>query len=504
LVCSLLGLAGVVGLLGLAVLAWVRLRPEGRLHQLPRSVATRTDLHTRISAGGQIESGDKTLIECELESISLSSGGRTLTARGSSQIIELVPEGTEVRKDDVLCRLDSSEFDEMVRQQEIKVQEAVAERQKAIYDLKAAEMALREYREGTLDQRRQDIEGRKTLAESDISRQRDRLAWAERMVKNNYMAESQLIMERESLLRCEVTLRKVLGEKRHLENFEVIANMARFDSTVNRARSELTYQNLRLRRREQQLEKFKEQVDRCTIRAPHDGFLIYANEANNIPRIELGSIVYQKMDLFYLPNFNDMEVQTVLNESFIGKVSAGMVTQVRVEALRSGLLEGHVVSISPLPQTQKGWRAGNDVRNFIAKVKLHNIPAGVMPGMTAEVEIITAHHPQALVIPSSAVKVEAGQEICYVPLGDSLERRPVDVEPATPDLVEVTSGLEEGEEVISDPYQIDESIPVVDRTKTPAPSGSRGPVLPGQPVAWEILTNETPAIASGPRRPKFH
>ena len=154
---SLGALAGLAGLLAVGCFVWSRLRPEARVHQLARAVAVRTDLHTRINAAGQIDSADKTLIECELESVTLSSGGKTLTARGASQIIELVPEGTRVEKDDVLCRLDSSEFEELVRQQEIKVLESVADRQKAIYDLKAAEMALREYAEGKLDQRRQDI-----------------------------------------------------------------------------------------------------------------------------------------------------------------------------------------------------------------------------------------------------------------------------------------------------------------------------------------------------------
>ena len=232
------------------------------------------------------------------------------------------------------------------------------------------------------------------------------------------------------------------------------------------------------------MEKFKEQVDRCTIRAPHDGLVIYANEPDATVHIELGAEVHQKMDLFYLPNSDNMEVQTVLNESFMSKVASGMQTSVRVEALSGETLEGEVVYISPLPLPQKGSRAANDVKNFLAKVKLNNSPEGIMPGMTAEVEIETGHHPHALVIPSCAVKVEDGVEVCYVPTGDSLERRRVDVEPATLDMVEVKSGLKEGEEVISEPYKIDESIPVVDLGSGPDAKGTVSTSLVSHPVAW--------------------
>ena len=481
---SLLTIAGFGGVFFLANDVWTRLQPESLLDRLPRSVATRSDLYTKINAGGQIESVDKTLIECELESMSLYSGGRVLTARNASTIIELVPEGTRVKEGDILCRLDSSDFEELVRQQEIKLQESLAEQQKAIYDVKAAEVSLLEYREGTLVQLRQGIEGRLTLAMSDIQRQRDRVAWAEKMVKNSYMAEGQLIMEREYLLRSEITLRRVQGEKRHLENYVSIATLARLESSVNRTTTELEFQKMRHRMREKQMEKFKEQVDRCTIRAPHDGLVVYATSPDSKIRIEQGSEVHQKMDLFYLPNFKAMEVLTVVNESFLSKIASGMPSLIRLEAMPDEQLEGQVVSISPLPLPPSGPRAGNDVKNFLAIIKLVDTPEGVMPGMTAEVEIETGHHTQALVIPSSAVKVEDGTEICYVAMSDNtVERRQVDVEPATQDLVEVTAGLEEGDEVISQPYMIDESITIVDRVRKPVVTAENR-AWNTQPVAW--------------------
>ena len=484
---TLVTIAGFGGVFLLGVKLWTRFEPETQADRLPRTVAIRSDLDTTIRAGGQIESVEKTLIECELESVSLYSGSGVMTARNASTIIELIPEGSQVVKGDILCRLDSSDYEELVRQQEIKLQESLAEQQKAIYDLKAAQVALLEYREGTLTQRRQDIESRLTLAMANIQRQQDRVNWAEKMVNNKYMAEGQLIAEREFLLRNEIQLRRVQGEKRQLEGYVSIATIARMEYTVDRLATELEFQKLRHKRREDQMSKFKQQIDRCTIRAPHDGIVIYATTPDSKVRIEEGTEVHQKMDLFYLPNFKAMEVLTVVNESFLGKIATGMTSKVRIEALHNQEFSGEVVAISTLPLPPAGPRAGNDIQNFLATIKLLDAPEGIMPGMTAEVEIETGHHEDALVIPTTAVKVEDGNEICYVSTPDhTIERRKVDVEPATQDLLEVTAGLQEGEVVISEPYLIDESMSVVDRV--PPPSADQPThTWNSQPLAWGMM-----------------
>ena len=42
------------------------------------------------------------------------------------KIISLVPEGTKVKKGDIVCKFDSSEIDKNIAQQDIKVKQAVA------------------------------------------------------------------------------------------------------------------------------------------------------------------------------------------------------------------------------------------------------------------------------------------------------------------------------------------------------------------------------------------
>jgi HlyD family secretion protein len=252
------------------------------------------------------------------------------------------------------------------------------------------------------------------------------------------------------LQRAEILLNRVLRQRLILDEFASRVRILRLEVALNRARGEVEFQRLKLQRREEQLARFQQQIERCTVRAPHDGFLVYANEDDGDPRVELGATVYQKMDLFYLPNLDDMHVITRLNESVVGRVARGMSAYVRFEALPEYELEGQVEMVTALP-LYAGGRTSPDVRTFVARVKLDNPPAGLRPGMSAEVRIITDRRSNAVIVPSNAVAFERDAEVCYVPVDAGLQRRRVSVAAATPQWLEVTGGLEPGEEIVLDP-----------------------------------------------------
>ena len=96
------------------------------------------------------------------------------------------------------------------------------------------------------------------------------------------------------------------------------------EGAVQGARSTLEYQDLRLQRNQDRLATLEKQVENCTIRAPHDGFVIYANNADRQLFIEPGMPVRQRQPLFYLPDLNDMEVVAMLHESIVDQVDPGM------------------------------------------------------------------------------------------------------------------------------------------------------------------------------------
>ena len=137
------------------------------------------------------------------------------------------------------------------------------------------------------------------------------------------------------------------------------------------------------------------QVDRCTIRAPHDGLLIYADKPGRPPRIMLGAPVWQRQKLFFLPDLSVLEVHVLLHETVVTRVRPGMPARVRPESSPQQILMGRVLSVSPLPASDQGPRKGNEVKYFVGRISLDTVPQGLRPGMTAEVSLMTVR-PEAL------------------------------------------------------------------------------------------------------------
>jgi multidrug resistance efflux pump len=143
----------------------------------------RADLDTTVVAGGDLQPTKETMVTCQVEDITDADG---------TMIVSMVDNGTLVKKGDELCRLDSSELEELARQQEILVGQARSACVQAQLRLETARIAMREYRDGLVIQQTKEHEGRIALGRSDTQRIRDHLNWAERMVAKGYASRAQI------------------------------------------------------------------------------------------------------------------------------------------------------------------------------------------------------------------------------------------------------------------------------------------------------------------------
>jgi len=385
-----------------------------------------------------VESSLRTVIRCELEN---PSGRRSATT-----ILELLPDGSTVKKGAVLCRLDASEHEELERVQLISVARARADRRRAELVLDVAATALAEYRDGRFRLESQGFEGRIALARAQVSQITDRLIWSRRMLVKGYLSQARISAEVSSRQRAEFTLSQVQTEFRNFQDYEFPRTLRVLESQIAAARSELGYQSLRLSGQEERLVQLQRQLAACTIRAPHDGLLIYAHKPKRDVRIEEGAWVRQNQELLYLPDLSRLEVQVLLHETVVEQVRPGMRAWVRLEAA-AGFLEGELSAVDPLPVVDRGKWSSGEVKNYVGRVRLDSASRTLLPGMTAEVEITTASLHNALVIPAEAPLRENGRDVCYVVGRDGLERRTIRLGQASGAWLEVTDGVSEGEEV---------------------------------------------------------
>lgn len=142
---------------------------------------------------------------------------------------------------------------------------------------------------------------------------------------------------------------------------------------------------------------------------------------------------------------SDLRIATSVVESDIAAIKIDQEATVSIAALDASLV-GKVISIDPV-----GSATGtNGVVSFAVDVKLHSPPAGLRPGMSADITIVAASATNVLAIPSRALSGTADAYTVRVMAADgSLSVRDVQVGLVTSSLAEIKSGLQAGERVVT-------------------------------------------------------
>jgi HlyD family secretion protein len=420
---------------------------------IPTVAVRRADVEAVVLSPGRVASSHNTEIRCQLERLDLSAQGAG-SAGGASTILSLIPDGSMVEKGEILCELDGSDYQELIRRQQIVVEQARADHLQASLTLDVAMLALQAYRDGEQLQVEQQYRGQIALARSDLERQSDRLAWTLKMLEKGYASPAQVATEKLTGQRLEESLRGMQVSLDNFRRFTAPKDLMSLQKQIVGARATLNYQSLRLKREQERLAHYQVLADRCVIRAPHAGFVVHANRPGREPRVYLGAPVRERMPLFTLPDLSKMEVQVMLHETVVDRVRPGMAARIEIEALPRRPIHGRVESINPMPLSDQNPDTANQIAYFIAHVRLDEVPPGLRPSMTAATTILCGARRGVLTLPMIAIAVEDGHRVCYVPREDRLERRPVKAAPASHDLVEITEGLDDGEQVVLDPRRV--------------------------------------------------
>jgi HlyD family secretion protein len=468
----------VAGGVGFGWMRYHRRRPPSE-HYATTGVR-RANLYPTLMASGRVESAKRTVIECQLENVAVGVRGQRLSAGGASTLISVVPDGTIVKRGEILAVLDSSDYEELLRVQKISVERAQADRLTAQLDHEIARLAVLEFREGTMNETVEDFQRRLTLAGSDLERAKDRVNWVHGMKAKGYVSASTVASDEYAVAQAAENLKQEESAFHVFQKYSAPKTLRELEGAVQSAGATLQYQELRTQRQVDRLAMLERQVQACTIRAPHDGLVIHANDTRRQIVIEEGMPVRQRQPLFYLPDLNDMEIVAQLHESIVNEVVPGMPARVEVESQPDRDMEGRVRVVSQLPTMD--WRS--DVRYYDAIVKLEETPGGLRPGMSAQIEIAMPRRQNVLAVPSEAVGTADGHDVCFVVHEDGLERRDVKLGQVTRELTEVTNGLREGEQVVLNPRveDADRADPITPADVAP-PGRAPGPETAAGEVA---------------------
>lgn len=219
-------------------------------------------------------------------------------------------------------------------------------------------------------------------------------------------------------------------------------------------------------------------LSKLRLIAPQDGTITFID--GEVGDLAQGGM-FNPSVLLKLSDLSKMEVYVNVNENDIADISINDAAIIEVDAYQDQKFKGIVKEVAYAATTSSGG-SQQQVTNFEVKIQMLEVVDGMRPGMSATVEIITEERNQVLAIPiqslttprkpknsekkaSFSVNVDAGEKewgnrsksmsgktgrtVVFVINDGVAEQRVVETGIIGDRDYEVTSGLEEGEKIVT-------------------------------------------------------
>ncbi len=516
------GLAVAVG-----VVLWLFIRGGGKktepvpvfaVHQGPLTIA--------VTTGGSIQSRDKVVIASELE--------------GKNTVIWVIDEGTNVQTGDLLLEFDASDLIDKRNEQEIVVANAdanliIAQEKLGItegdceaalldreVDLMLSKMAFEKYQEGDYPQQARQYEADIALANEELKRATERLAWSQKLAKESFLTRMELQADELALQRKQLNLEMAQTKMNVLTNYTVLQRRSTLESArrkADRALARTTWQNkstlrqveseLRARGRERdratdRLAELNFQISKSKIYAPTNGIVLYTSTVLISRRqwwikpLAVGSTAVERQELIYIPIESGMVVEVMIPEASLNKIDNGMPAKVKIDAFPGRVFDGKLVKIGILPDGQSS-QLNPDLKLYKCEVECDFKDVVVRPGMSCDVELVKEAYDAALYVPVQCVVRVDGVPRVYVNDDGEWVPRIVRVGLDNNRMIHILEGVRPGEEVmLAPPVKEQKSTTSESFSETKAPNGGTGvKTVPGNKKS----SGAAGAVKNGQKKP---
>lgn len=344
-------------------------------------VASMADGGNRENSGYRLATVDRGPVVKSISSTGTLSAVVTVLvgSQVSGQIVELPADfNSRVQAGQVIARIDPATFELRVRQAEAEL---------------AVTLANVVQRRAALDRATADLRN----SDAQVAYARTRVAEAK-----NELQRKQSLLQSEFASQAQVDTARTGREAAVAAFNAALANVEARRAQVAMAEADILTADAQVMQREASLSNAQVDLDRTFIRSPVDGVVIER-------KVDIGQTVaasLQAPDLFTIAqDLRDMQVEVSVDESDIGQVSEGLKAKFNVYAFPGEEFEGRVKQVRLAPDVVQ------NVVTYKVIVAAQNLDQRLLPGMTANVEIIAGESNGALRIPNAALRfVPEGEE----------------------------------------------------------------------------------------------
>ena len=220
-------------------------------------------------------------------------------------------------------------------------------------------------------------------------------------------ARAANLTQRADMLRVDAILKDAQRDyerKRTLvgKNFLSPAELDKAESTLETARAQREVARAQvdnglavIRQREALLAQARVDLGRTEIRSPVDGVVV----KRSVDRGQTVAASLQAPELFVIAqNLTDMQVDTSIDEADVGRIRLGQSASFSVDAFPGRQFSGEV------RQVRKAAKVEANVVTYTVVVSANNPDLTLLPGMTANVRIVTAQKVKVLKVANAALR----------------------------------------------------------------------------------------------------
>ena len=188
------------------------------------------------------------------------------------------------------------------------------------------------------------------------------------------------------------------------------------------------------------LKSITESLAKTTITAPFSGTIdeIFIEEGNLVSP----PMMPDQGNAFRIINLNELYVESVIPESFIGKIKKGAEVQVEIPVLNksfNSLIKHSVSSINQLSRT------------FKIEVSVPKNNLDLIPNLNVEVNVLDYTNSQAILVPESIVSEDSdNNKFLFTVLNNKAKKTIVETGYTQNGMIEITIGLDVNEIVINE------------------------------------------------------
>ncbi len=390
--------------------------------QVDTETAKRLGIKVEPVKRQQLAVGIKTTGQIE----TLPSKKVEVTAPIPGKVVELLVEpGASVKAGQPVAVVAAPDLVELRVESQEKQAQAKADLQQAQADLKLAQE--------NLERQRQIAGAEIAQAQTEVEVAREQYDKDQDLVSAGALPRRQMLESRAHLREGQAQLTKASSQR---EVLEAEAQLKRAQAAVEVAQSRIRLSNAAYQTRLSQLGTRANEKGLVTLTAPISGTV-------SDREVTLGQ-AFEDAGGKLMTIVNDSRVFATANiyEKDLDKVKTGQRAIAKVASLPNRTFSGQIAVIGSVVE--------GETRVMPVKAELDNPDGALKPGMFAELEVLTDRTATAiLAIPSSAVVDANGKKLVYVQNGNAFQAVEVTLGQTSGDMVEVKTGLFEGDLVVT-------------------------------------------------------